>query len=66
MANITVEQVDARLKEIVQFVNTAKKQIEELTQEYNQLLGYKQAILDMDTREEDTKVESKKVLNEDK
>lgn len=46
--NEMIEKVDARLKEIVTAVETARKQIENLTSEYNQLIGYKQAIKDLE------------------
>lgn len=58
--SITIEQVDARMKEITAFVANARKQIEDVTQEYNQLLGYKQALLDATSTNEET------VLNEGK
>ena len=42
----TIEQVDARLKEISDTFNAAQKQIQDLNLEFNQLLGYKQALVD--------------------
>lgn len=56
----TIEQVDARLKQISDTFNAAQKQISELNLEYNQLLGYKQALIDsqvqVDTQKEATDI----------
>ncbi len=43
---VTIEQIDARMNEITNAVGDSQKQIESLRIEYNQLLGYKQALLD--------------------
>jgi uncharacterized protein YoxC len=57
--NVTLERVDARMKEIANAVADGQKQIEALRTEYNQLLGYRQALLDVNnTTNEET------VLNE--
>ena len=58
---ISIEQVEKRMSEITAFVADARKQIDTVTQEYNQLLGYKQALLDLEN-----KVTEETVLNEAK
>ncbi len=42
-----IERVEARIKEITAEVKQAESKIQTLTQEYHQLLGYRQALLDM-------------------
>ena len=61
MANI--ERVEARIQEIVQTVNGAQKQISDLNVEYQQLLGYRQAILDS-KKEETSQKEAMDLFDE--
>jgi len=66
MANITIEQVDARIKEIVSSVNSMNKNISDLNTEYQQLLGYKQAMVDMADSTKNVQEESEQLLQEAK
>jgi hypothetical protein len=66
MANITIAQVDARIKEIVSSVNSMNKNISDLNTEYQQLLGYKQAMVDMSDSTKNVQEESEQLLQEAK
>lgn len=52
----TIDQIDARIKQISDAFSASQKQIADLNVEYNQLLGYKQALLDSQTANEPTTV----------
>lgn len=41
-----LDRVEARIKEITAEVKQAESKIQTLTQEYHQLIGYRQALLD--------------------
>lgn len=64
MSNITVERVDARIKEIVDLVGKYNKAVSELNTEYQQLLGYKQALVDMKPEVTSEGVDEAQQLNE--
>jgi len=47
MPNITIEQVNDRIKELSDVVSKYNKAIADANAEYQQLLGYKQALIDL-------------------
>lgn len=59
----TIEQVDARINQIVTTVNKYTGEIDSLKTEYQQLLGYKQALVDSAPKNEES-VSEETLLNE--
>lgn len=64
----TLQEVNARLEQIQAIVAKLQQDNNQLTTEYQQLLGYRQAILDNQQPTTETVSENgtKQVLNEDK
>lgn len=60
---VTIEQVNARMDQIIQEVAKLNKTISDYNTEYQQLLGYRQALLDAQPPEAFEQKEARDILD---